>query len=159
MNAAQFLRENPDMGMEIIDGRCVFRYMGPRFQVQVQEQVQEQVQVQEQEQVQEQVQVQEPIMIARNSKRRRIDPTFNALSDDEKQEIIRQARVPTDISKEGLLYIASMDGTGHGSPRNVFVNSIPNFNAAQRNNIFGAIWQMKTQKDAKKVKKIKAIVL
>jgi hypothetical protein len=103
--------------------------------------------------------VPEPILLARNSKRRKKDPTFNALSDDEKQEIIRQAREPTDICKEGLLYIASMDGTGQGSERNVFVNSIPHFNAAKRNNIFGAIWQMKTQKDAKKINKIKEIVL
>ena len=86
----------------------------------------------------------------RNVIRRKTDPTFSALSEQEKQTKLREEiRSPIDVPKEAIAYLNSLGGNGRDSPRNVFINTMQHLTRDQKNCLMTNIRQYELKRSKK----------
>jgi hypothetical protein len=91
--------------------------------------------------------------------RRKNDPGFNALTDDEKKTKLRdEVRSPIDVSKEAIVYLNSLGGNGHNSARNVFINTMHQLTRDQKNCLMTNIRQYELSRSKKVADGVKELV-
>jgi hypothetical protein len=91
--------------------------------------------------------------------RRKNDPGFNALTDDEKKTKLRdEVRSPIDVSKEAIVYLNSLGGNGHNSARNVFINTMHHLTRDQKNCLMTNIRQYELSRSKKVADGVKELV-
>ena len=99
------------------------------------------------------------LMPRRKWVRRKKDPEFDALSEEDKHTKLREETyAPIDVSQEGLEYLHSLGGNGRKSPRNLFINTMYHLNRVQKAGLQTSIRQLDLVKNKKVMDKIKSEV-
>ena len=103
--------------------------------------------------------VEQDVVPKRKWSRRKQDPEFAALSDEEKQTKLREETyAPIDVSHEGLEYLHSLGGNGRTSVRNVFINTMHHLSRKQRAHLQTCIRQFDLVKNKKVMNDVKTLV-
>jgi len=90
--------------------------------------------------------------------RRKSNPSFASLSDEEKKTMLREINSPIEVSKEGIVYLNSLGGNGHNSPRNVFINTMHHLTRDQKNCLMTNIRQYELSRSKKVADGVKELV-